>query len=104
MYRFTLLQRLKLLIGGLIVSFGLNIVRTLFLTWYASASGIEVIKKLHDPAGFSIFILSFACLWVLAWYIQKRAASRDKWARIKSGEALEDASAGRVSSAAVPGF
>jgi len=89
LYRFTTAKRILLIIGGVGLSFCLNIVRTFFLTWYASAAGIDIIKKLHDPDGFSIFILSFACLWWMAWRIRKRAAAQALAEEAEYGKFIE---------------
>src|SRR2546423_1290752 len=59
-------RRLLLLVGGVALSFCLNVVRTLILTWHASTAGLSALEKWHDPAGMMIFLVSFACLWVLA--------------------------------------
>ena len=69
-------QRLWLLAGGAALSFGFNVVRTLLLTWYASDAGIEAVEKWHDPAGLSIFLASFASLWLLAWLFKRRIAAQ----------------------------
>ena len=71
LYRLVWRQRLWLLVGGVALSFCLNVVRTLVLTWYASDAGIEAAEKWHDPAGFSIFLASLLCLWLLAWRLRK---------------------------------
>src|SRR6266550_247428 len=89
LYRFTTAKRIQLILGGVGLSFCLNIVRTFFLTWYASSAGIDIIKKLHDPAGFSIFILSFACLWWMAWRIRKRAAAQALAEEAEYGKFIE---------------
>ena len=66
-------RRLLLLAGGIMVAFCLNVVRTLILTWHASTSGIAAINKWHDPAGLTIFFISFACLWLLALWLRRSA-------------------------------
>ena len=76
LYRFTWPQRIKLVLGGVALSLCFNVLRTLTLTWYASDKGIDAIKQWHDPAGFSVFLLCFASLWLLAWLIQKRATAK----------------------------
>jgi len=59
-------RRILLLVGGVALSFCLNVVRTLILTWHASTAGLSALGKWHDPAGMMIFLLSFACLWAIA--------------------------------------
>jgi exosortase len=72
LYRLRWPHRLALIGSGVVVAFCLNVVRTLILTWRASDVGIELIDKWHDPAGLSIFLASFACLWLLAWRMRKK--------------------------------
>jgi len=50
-------------------------VRTLILTWQASDAGPEVLEKWHDPAGFSIFLVSFGLLWAGALWLKRRRDS-----------------------------
>ncbi len=73
LYRLNSLRRVLLLIGGVVLSFCLNVVRTMFLTYQASAHGISAIDKWHDSAGMSIFLISFACLCGIAVLIKKRS-------------------------------
>jgi exosortase/archaeosortase family protein len=72
LYRLRWPHRLALIGSGVVVAFGLNVVRTFILTWRASDVGIEAVSKWHDPAGLSIFLASFACLWLLALRLRKK--------------------------------
>ena len=74
LYLLRLPRRLFLLVGGLGLAFGFNVVRTLALTWRASSAGMEAMEKWHDPAGMSIFLLSFGCLWLVALWFSKHEA------------------------------
>jgi exosortase len=75
LYRLRWPHRLALIGSGVVVAFALNVVRTLILTWHASNAGIDLIDKWHDPAGLSIFLASFACLWLLAWRLRTKVQS-----------------------------
>lgn len=70
-YRLGVLKRIILVAGGCLMAFGLNLVRAFFLSWRAAAEGIYSIEKWHDPAGFSIFAVSFASLWLFAIFMVK---------------------------------
>jgi exosortase len=72
LYRLRWPHRLALIGSGVVVAFFLNVVRTFILTRRASDVGIEAVAKWHDPAGLSIFLASFACLWLLAWRLRKK--------------------------------
>ncbi len=65
-YRLGAGRRLALVIGGCLTAFVLNLCRAFFLSWQAAASGVHSIEKWHDPAGFTIFLISFAALWMMA--------------------------------------
>lgn len=70
-YRLGLLKRLLLVVGACTVSFLLNLCRAFFLSWRAAAEGLEAVDKWHDPAGFTIFAVSFAALWFLATWMAR---------------------------------
>ena len=65
-FRLQALRRFILVIGACAVSFGLNLCRAFFLSWRAAVEGVESIERWHDPAGFTIFSISFASLWFIA--------------------------------------
>ena len=75
LYLLSWRRRLWVLAGGVLLAVCFNVVRTLALTWWASETGIEALKKWHDPAGFSIFGATFASLWLLAWTMKKHSAA-----------------------------
>jgi len=58
--------RVLLVAGGIGLAFLFNVLRTLILTWRASTAGVATLEQWHDPAGFSIFVASFLCLWAIA--------------------------------------
>jgi exosortase len=66
-------RRLGLILGGTVLAFFLNVMRTLFLTWHASGDGVEALKKWHDPAGLTVFLTSFGLLWAIAWLLRSRS-------------------------------
>ena len=70
-YRLGFLKRIALVAGGCSISFLLNLCRAFFLSWRAAAEGIHSIERWHDPAGFTIFAISFASLWLLATLMMK---------------------------------
>ncbi|MCW5556040.1 MAG: exosortase/archaeosortase family protein [Verrucomicrobiae bacterium] len=72
LYRLRVWARAGLVFGGLALAFGLNVTRTLILSWQADKSGLSVIDKWHDPAGFTITIACFVVLWGVAVLVRKR--------------------------------
>lgn len=65
-YRLGIARRIGLVLGGCTISFALNLCRAFFLSWRAASEGIHSIERWHDPAGFTIFLISFASLWLFA--------------------------------------
>jgi exosortase len=59
-------RRALLIAGGVAVAFCFNVLRTFILTWHAASSGLAALEKWHDPAGMTIFLACFGCLWVMA--------------------------------------
>jgi exosortase len=76
-YRLTVGRRLLLLAGGTIAAFALNLGRTFFLGWRAAKDGIESIQSWHDPAGYTIFLISFAALWLIAILLDRTQEASD---------------------------
>ncbi len=70
-FRLGATNRLILVLGGCLISFGLNLFRAFFLSWRAAVEGLQSIEKWHDPAGLTIFAISFAGLWFLANWMTK---------------------------------
>jgi exosortase len=71
LYRLRVWARAGLVGFGLLLAFGFNVIRTLVLTWQANAHGLSAIDKWHDPAGLTITVACFFCLWALALLITK---------------------------------
>lgn len=72
LFRFTLGGRLLLIALGALASLGLNLLRTLTLTWLTHTSGPQVMDDLHDPVGHIIAAVAFILLLVIARLIRKR--------------------------------
>jgi exosortase len=70
-YRLSWPRRAALLLAGSFVAFGLNIIRTFFLGWRTAAEGGQAVDTWHDPAGYTIFAISFAALWLMARVISR---------------------------------
>lgn len=68
-------RRWVLLLAGVILAFGANVIRTYLLTSVAAHRGIEAIASWHDPAGFSILLATLAGLLLLALALKRRAPS-----------------------------
>jgi exosortase len=72
LYNLSLGLRLMLLSVGIGIAFALNVCRTFLLSWQAARGGFEALHKWHDPAGFTIAIACFVCLWLLGLWLTRR--------------------------------
>src|ERR1035441_5017952 len=71
LYRLRLLPRAALVVSGITLGFCFNVMRTLLLSYQANQQGLSAIEKWHDPAGLTITVACFFCLWALAVIITK---------------------------------
>ncbi len=65
-YRLFWAKRVALIFGGILIAFTLNLCRTFFLAWRTAAEGTGAVDTWHDPAGYTIFLISFVLLWLLS--------------------------------------
>ncbi len=72
LYRLRVWARAGLVGCGLLLAFCFNVVRTLLLSWQASQHGLAIIDKWHDPAGMTIAVACFFCLWFAAVLLKSR--------------------------------
>jgi exosortase/archaeosortase family protein len=86
LYRLRLWPRAALVAIGLALGFSFNVVRTLLLSYQANAHGLDAIAKWHDPAGFTITVACFFCLWGLAVLVSKRWAVKGPEIRRQKSE------------------
>ena len=66
LYRLRFWPRSALVALGIMLGFCFNVMRTLLLSWQTSAHGLGALEKWHDPAGLTIAIACFFCLWAVA--------------------------------------
>ena len=76
-FRLGAKKRLILVVGACFLSFGLNLCRAFFLSWRAAVEGLQSIEKWHDPAGLTIFAISFAGLWFFANWMMNGESQPD---------------------------
>lgn len=65
--------------SGLTLAFLFNIARTTLLGWETNLHGLKAMEKWHDPAGISITVACFFCLWAMAVLMRRygKAESRN---------------------------
>jgi len=66
LYALTVRRRALCVLAGFALAFIFNVGRTLLLARIASAQGIEAVASWHDPAGVTILVACFLCLWLMA--------------------------------------
>jgi exosortase len=70
-YRMNIVLRGSLMFSSFVVAFGLNILRTMLLTYLAGHYGNEMLEKWHDGVGTVVMVLCLAGLWALALLFDK---------------------------------
>jgi len=76
--RLTIRRRLGLIVLGFVLAFVFNVGRTLLLTRVAAAKGLGAVAVWHDPAGVTILLGCFLCLWLIARGMQKEQNRKQK--------------------------
>ncbi len=88
LYRLRALRLSTLCLAGFALSFVFNVGRTTLLTWVAARKGVPAIASWHDPAGVTILVACFICLWMIALYMGK-AESRKQKVESRNAESRE---------------
>ena len=70
--RFRFLVRALVITLAAAFSLFYNFCRTFLLTWIASEYGTEMLERWHDPAGYFVFLASFATLAIICYLIKSR--------------------------------
>jgi exosortase len=65
-FRLTILRRVTLCLLGFILSLLFNIIRMSLLSYVVARNSTAVLSSWHDPAGATILVACFVCLWFLA--------------------------------------
>ena len=77
LYRLTVFRRSVLCLAGFALSFLFNLARMWLLVWVAARQGLAAIASWHDPAGVTILVACFFCLWSLSvWLRGKRGKEK----------------------------
>src|SRR6266568_48704 len=66
LYALSVTRRVTCVFAGFALAFLFNVGRTLLLTQVGQTHGIRAIAAWHDPAGVTILVACFLCLWALA--------------------------------------
>ena len=73
LYGLTAMRRVLCVFAGFSLSFLFNVARTTLLTWVAAHKGTAAIASWHDPAGVTILVACFLCLWLIARGLRGKA-------------------------------
>ena len=73
-YSLGLARRVVCVFAGFALSFLFNLARMSLLVWVAARKGVAAIASWHDPAGVTILVACFFCLWGLGAGLQSKRA------------------------------
>ena len=73
LYALSAWRRLFCVGAGFALAFVFNVGRTLLLTRVAAAKGVGAVAAWHDPAGVTILVACFLCLWLIARALRGKA-------------------------------
>lgn len=94
-YSLGLARRVVCVFAGFALSFLFNLARMSLLVWVAARNGVPAIESWHDPAGVTILVACFFCLWGLGVLLKsKRQKSESGNLKPESGSTYSQA-AGR---------
>jgi exosortase len=74
LFRFTVLRRALLLVGGLFLAFACNLARSFYLVWVSVHEGTSTALKVHDTVGVTVLVASLAGLAGLCALLRPRSA------------------------------
>ncbi len=78
LYALSARRRALCVFAGFSVAFIFNVGRTFLLTRVAAAKGVGAVAAWHDPAGVTILVGCFLCLWLIARALQKAENRKQK--------------------------
>jgi exosortase/archaeosortase family protein len=84
MYSLGRLRRVVCVFAGFALSFLFNLARMSLLVWVAARKGVAAIASWHDPAGVTILVACFFCLWGLGVFL-KSGKQKAEIGKQKSG-------------------
>jgi exosortase len=70
LYALSVWRRVSCIVAGFVLAFAFNLGRTLLLTQVAAAKDLRTVAAWHDPAGVTILVACFLCLWLIARALQ----------------------------------
>ncbi len=77
-YALGVRRRALCVLAGFGLAFLFNVGRTLLLTRIASVKGVAAVAPWHDPAGVTILVACFVCLWLIAGALGKADSRKQK--------------------------
>jgi exosortase/archaeosortase family protein len=87
-YSLGLARRVVCVFAGFALSFLFNLARMSLLVWVAARKGVAAIASWHDPAGVTILVACFFCLWGLGVLLKSReqkVESRNQGRKVEGG-------------------
>jgi exosortase/archaeosortase family protein len=97
LYSLGTLRRVLCVFAGFALSFLFNLARMSLLVWVAARKGVAAIASWHDPAGVTILVACFFCLWGLGVGLQgkrQKAKGKIEERKVESGNQGREAEGG----------
>ena len=88
LYSLGRLRRVICVVAGFALSFLFNLARMSLLVWVAARKGVAAIASWHDPAGVTILLACFFCLWGLGIVLKsgkRKAESGNQGRKMEGG-------------------
>ena len=86
LHRLSLGRRAGLSLTGFALAFAGNVVRTTLLSWVAATRGTGAVAQWHGPAGVTILVVSFICLWFCGVWLKRKGEPRGREAAERERE------------------
>ncbi len=78
-FSYRLGPRLLLIVGGILLSVFLNLIRTFALTLIAHLSGPEEMSRWHDPIGYFVYFGSFGMIFIASFAFRKKVRQKESY-------------------------
>jgi exosortase len=88
-YSLGVLRRVFCVFAGFALSFLFNLARMSLLVWVAARKGVAAIASWHDPAGVTILVACFFCLWGLGVLLKSKKQKVESGKPSRKAETLK---------------
>ena len=90
LYQLSVLGRSALCFAGFALSFLFNLARMSLVVWVAARKGQAAFASWHDPAGVTILVACFCCLWGMGVFLKSRKLKTEMLKGESGGRRTDD--------------